>query len=78
MSDRYFEYKLDGAYKICVQSFSFDRVYRIGDTLRAKSSHRVRLESVQPFARFNTFDRVCLIASVQPTTFDRVHEESIH
>jgi hypothetical protein len=39
---------------------------------------RVRLESVQPFARFNTFDRVCLIASVQPTTFDRVHEESIH
>ena len=26
---------------------------------------------------FNTFDRVCL-ASVQPFTFDRVHEESIH
>jgi hypothetical protein len=24
----------------------------------------LRLESVQPFARFNTFDRVCLIASV--------------
>ena len=46
------------------------------------SFDRVRLESVQPFARFNTFDRVCrgvcLIASVQPTTFDRVHEESIH
>jgi hypothetical protein len=36
------------------------------------SFDRVRLESVQPFARFNTFDRVCLIASVQPTTFDRV------
>ena len=42
------------------------------------SFDRVRLESVQPFARFNTFDRVCLIASVQPTTFDRVHKESIH
>jgi hypothetical protein len=42
------------------------------------SFDRVRLESVQAFARFNTFDRVCLIASVQPTTFDRVHEESIH
>ena len=44
------------------------------------SFDRVHLESVQPFARFNTFDRVCLIliASVQPTTFDRVHEESIH
>jgi hypothetical protein len=42
------------------------------------SFDRVRLESVQPFARFNTFDRVCLIASVQPFTFDRVHEESIH
>jgi hypothetical protein len=41
------------------------------------SLDRVRLESVQPFARFNTFDRVCL-ASVQPFTFDRVHEESIH
>jgi hypothetical protein len=36
------------------------------------------LESVQPFARFNTFDRVCLKASVQPFTFHRVHEESIH
>jgi hypothetical protein len=42
------------------------------------SFDRVRLESVQSFARFNTFDRVCLIASVQPTTCDRVHEESIH
>ena len=41
------------------------------------SFDRIRLESVQPFARFNTFDRVCL-ASVQPFTFDRVHEESIH
>ena len=41
------------------------------------SFDRVRLESVQPFARFNTFDRVYL-ASVQPFTFDRVHEESIH
>jgi hypothetical protein len=47
---------------------SFDRV-------RLES---VRLESVQPFARSKTFDRVCLIASVQPFTFDRVHEESIH
>jgi tRNA(His) 5'-end guanylyltransferase len=27
--DGYFEYKLDGAHKICVQSFSFDRVHRI-------------------------------------------------
>ena len=35
------------------------------------SFDRVRLESVQPFARFTTFDRVCL-ASVQPFTFDRV------
>jgi hypothetical protein len=77
MSDGYFEYKLDGAHKICVQSFSFDRgIPNMGKTVL--SFDRVRLESVQPFARFNTFDRVCLIASVQPTTFDRVHEESIH
>jgi hypothetical protein len=47
--DGYFEYKLDGTHKIRLQSFySFDRV-------RLQS-----LESVQPFARFNTFDRVCL------------------
>jgi hypothetical protein len=77
MSDGYFEYKLDGAHKICVQSFSFDRgIPNMGKTVL--SFDRVRLESVQPFAHFNTFDRVCLIASVQPTTFDRVHEESIH
>jgi hypothetical protein len=79
MSDGYFEYKLDGAHKICVQSFSFDPVYRIWvQVTTVLSFDRVRLESVQPFARFNTFDRVCLIASVQPTTFDQEHEESIH
>jgi hypothetical protein len=50
----------------------------MGKTVLSFDRVGLRLESVQPFARFNTFDRVCLIASVQPTTFDRVHEESIH
>jgi hypothetical protein len=80
----YFEYKLDGAHKICVslricvQSLVLIEYTEYGyirlsfDRVRLES-----LESVQPyaFARFNTFDRVCL-ESVQPFTFDRVQVES--
>jgi hypothetical protein len=60
--DGYFEYKLDGAHKICVQSFSFDLVLYTEYGYSRLSFDRVRfiMESVQPFARFNTFDWVCL------------------
>ena len=52
--DGYFEYKLDGAHKICVQSFSFDRVHRIWvQPFKFWSSTPAFyiIESVQPFAR---------------------------